>query len=139
MSFEFDIILSHIWDTAGQERFRSLRTPFYRGSDMCMLTFAVDDSLSFKNLDTWRKEFKHYADVKADFPFLVVGNKVDLGRKVSKEDAENWCLENGDLPYVETSAKDSTNVEEAFMLCLRRWHNSDRQQNFNEILSNTIY
>ncbi|KAL7631452.1 UNVERIFIED_CONTAM: hypothetical protein RMT77_017133 [Armadillidium vulgare] len=117
-----------IWDTAGQERFRSLRTPFYRGSDMCMLTFSVDDPLSFKNLDTWRKEFKHYADVKADFPFLVVGNKVDLGRKVSREDAENWCLENGDLPYVETSAKDSTNVEEAFMLCLRRWHNSDRQQ-----------
>ncbi|RXG55575.1 Ras-related protein Rab-9A [Armadillidium vulgare] len=92
-----------------------------------MLTFSVDDPLSFKNLDTWRKEFKHYADVKADFPFLVVGNKI-LGRKVSREDAENWCLENGDLPYVETSAKDSTNVEEAFMLCLRRWHNSDRQQ-----------
>lgn len=43
---------------------------------MCLLTFAVDDVPSFKNLDLWRKEFVYYADVKADFPFLVVGNKV---------------------------------------------------------------
>lgn len=68
--------LQQIWDTAGQERFKSLRTPFYRGSDMCLLTFSIDDPPSFKNLDLWRKEFVYYADVKADFPFLVVGNKV---------------------------------------------------------------
>lgn len=43
---------------------------------MCLLTYAVDDPPSFKNLETWRKEFVYYADVKADFPFLVVGNKV---------------------------------------------------------------
>ncbi|CAL4103232.1 unnamed protein product, partial [Meganyctiphanes norvegica] len=117
-----------IWDTAGQERFKSLRTPFYRGSDMCLLTFAVDDPTSFKNLITWRKEFVYYADVKADFPFLVVGNKVDLERKVTLEETETWCKENGELPYVETSAKDSTNVEEAFMMCLRKWANNDVTQ-----------
>lgn len=70
-----------IWDTAGQERFKSLRTPFYRGSDMCLLTFALDDHKSFENLDTWRKEFINYADVKADFPFMVVGNKVGGGKQ----------------------------------------------------------
>uniref|UniRef100_A0A1A8CHQ7 Anoctamin 10b n=1 Tax=Nothobranchius kadleci TaxID=1051664 RepID=A0A1A8CHQ7_NOTKA len=32
-----------IWDTAGQERFRSLRTPFYRGSDCCLLFLALGD------------------------------------------------------------------------------------------------
>ncbi|KAK3879246.1 hypothetical protein Pcinc_016169 [Petrolisthes cinctipes] len=79
-----------IWDTAGQERFKSLRTPFYRGSDMCLLTYAVDDPPSFKNLETWRKEFVYYADVKADFPFLVVGNKIDLERRVTTEEAEAW-------------------------------------------------
>ena len=78
--FSFNTVKSsfQIWDTAGQERFKSLRTPFYRGSDMCILTYAVDDPPSFKNLDTWRKEFVYYADVKADFPFLVVGNKVKV-------------------------------------------------------------
>ena len=44
-----------IWDTAGQEWFRSLRTPFYRGSDCCLLTFSVDDSQSFQNLSNWKK------------------------------------------------------------------------------------
>lgn len=47
---------------------------------MCLLTFSIDDPPSFKNLETWRKEFVYYADVKADFPFLVVGNKVKLSR-----------------------------------------------------------
>ncbi|XP_071444848.1 ras-related protein Rab-9A-like [Hetaerina americana] len=72
-----------IWDTAGQERFKSLRTPFYRGSDICLLTFALDDRASFEHLPLWRSEFLHYADVQDDppnraFPFLVVGNKADL-------------------------------------------------------------
>lgn len=66
-----------IWDTAGQERFRALRTPFYRGSDICLLSYAIDDRDSFKGLIQWREEFLKYADVKADhFPFIVVGNKV---------------------------------------------------------------
>lgn len=67
-----------IWDTAGQERFKTLRTPFYRGSDICLLTYAVDDRTSFKNLALWRSEFLYYADVQegSTFPFIVVGNKV---------------------------------------------------------------
>ncbi len=50
----------HIWDTAGQERFRSLRTPFYRGSDVCMLVYAVDDRKSFDNLKMWMAEFRKH-------------------------------------------------------------------------------
>jgi len=67
-----------IWDTAGQERFKTLRTPFYRGSDICLLTYAVDDRTSFRNLALWRSEFLKYADVQegSTFPFIVVGNKV---------------------------------------------------------------
>jgi len=67
-----------IWDTAGQERFKTLRTPFYRGSDICLLTYAVDDKTSFRNLALWRSEFLKYADVQegSTFPFIVVGNKV---------------------------------------------------------------
>ena len=47
---------------------------------------------------------------------LVVGNKLDLSdrREVSREEAENFANENG-LQYIETSAKTSENVEEAFI------------------------
>lgn len=71
--------MSRCWDTAGQERFKALRTPFYRGSDICLLTYAVNDRDSFRGLKHWREEFIKYADVDGDsFPFIVVGNKVSI-------------------------------------------------------------
>ncbi|XP_014732706.1 PREDICTED: ras-related protein Rab-9B isoform X1 [Sturnus vulgaris] len=112
-----------IWDTAGQERFKSLRTPFYRGADCCLLTFSVDDRQSFENLSNWQKEFIYYADVKDPerFPFVVLGNKIDkLERQVSTEEARAWCMENGNYPYLETSAKDDTNVTVAFEEAVRQ-------------------
>jgi small GTP-binding protein len=115
-----------IWDTAGQERFKSLRTPFYRGSDICLLTFALDDKQSFTNLCNWRDEFVGYADVadKMNFPFVVIGNKVDTEaekREIAYEVVMDWCSANGNIPYIETSAKESTNVQNAFNLAVERW------------------
>ncbi|GAB6030664.1 hypothetical protein CHUAL_007520 [Chamberlinius hualienensis] len=115
-----------IWDTAGQERFKSLRTPFYRGSDICVLTYAIDDKQSFNNLALWKKEFLYYAgvDENVSFPFLVVGNKVDVDedqRAVSLEEVEEWCRENGNVLHIETSAKDATNVDVAFSLAVECW------------------
>uniref|UniRef100_A0A8C3JKV2 small monomeric GTPase n=1 Tax=Calidris pygmaea TaxID=425635 RepID=A0A8C3JKV2_9CHAR len=127
-------VTMQIWDTAGQERFRSLRTPFYRGSDCCLLTFSVDDSQSFQNLSNWKKEFIYYADVKEpeSFPFVILGNKVDIDeRQVSTEEAQDWCRNNGNHPYFETSAKDATNVAAAFEEAVRRVLDSeDRSDHF---------
>lgn len=112
-----------IWDTAGQERFKSLRTPFYRGSDLCLLVYAVDDVQSFKNLAMWRKEFLYYADVreKDNFPFILLGNKIDVNeRVVSQEEAHRFCKDMGGIPYYETSAKDATNVDVAFNAAVKR-------------------
>ena len=113
-----------IWDTAGQERFKSLRTPFYRGADCCLLTFGVDDMQSFRDLTMWKKEFLYYADVSdgEKFPFVVLGNKVDIeeqDRQVDISEAQAWC-NNSRMPYYETSAKDSTNVETAFIAAVKR-------------------
>ncbi|KAM6353393.1 LOW QUALITY PROTEIN: ras-related protein Rab-9B [Alca torda] len=116
-----------IWDTAGQERFKSLH-PFYRGADCCLLTFSVDDRQSF-DLSNWQKEFVYYADVKdpehfhltLNTSFVVLGNKIDkLERQVSTEEAQAWCMENGNYPYLETSAKDDTNVAVAFEEAVRQ-------------------
>lgn len=130
-----------IWDTAGQERFKSLRTPFYRGSDICILVYSVDDEQSFYNLETWRKEFLYYADVKdADaFPFIVLGNKIDLRtRAIPREEVETWCGANA-VPYYETSAKDATNVDLAFVASVERLmkleQSLDRQMKGNSFSS----
>ncbi len=51
------------------------------------------------------------------FPFLVVGNKLDLEqsqRQVAYKNLERFCKENGDMLFVEASAKSNLNVEQAF-------------------------
>lgn len=97
---------------------------FLRGSDICLLVYAVDDEQSFDNLDTWKREFLYYADVKdADtFPFVLIGNKSDLeNHEVRQEQVEGWCAANGNMKCFETSAKNSSNVEQAFIASVERW------------------
>nr|XP_039264618.1 ras-related protein Rab-9B-like [Styela clava] len=113
-----------IWDTAGQERFKSLRTPFYRGADCCLLVYAVDDEQSFHNLDLWKKEFLFYSNIEdRSFPFIVLANKCDVDpadRQVSEDQAKLWCQQNGGYPHISTSAKDSTNVDTCFETAVRK-------------------
>ncbi|KAG6761513.1 hypothetical protein POTOM_034738 [Populus tomentosa] len=109
-----------IWDTAGQERFQSLGVAFYRGADCCVLVYDVNSMKSFDNLNNWREEFLIQASPSdpENFPFVVLGNKVDVdggnSRVVSEKKARAWCASKGNIPYFETSAKEGINVEEAF-------------------------
>ncbi|KAJ8941320.1 hypothetical protein NQ318_017860 [Aromia moschata] len=126
-----------IWDTAGQERFKTLRTPFYRGSDICMLTYAVDDRPSFRNLEMWKNEFLYYADVRenAQFPFIVVGNKSDVPaeeREVSHLEMSTWCNENSITSCIEASAKNANNVQEAFRMAVQHWLRLETRADRNE-------
>ncbi|XP_024966277.1 ras-related protein Rab7 isoform X1 [Cynara cardunculus var. scolymus] len=53
-----------------------------------------------------------------NFPFVVLGNKVDVdggnSRVVSEKKARAWCASKGNIPYFETSAKEGFNVDAAF-------------------------
>uniref|UniRef100_A0A914I0V0 Uncharacterized protein n=1 Tax=Globodera rostochiensis TaxID=31243 RepID=A0A914I0V0_GLORO len=127
-----------IWDTCGQERFQSLGNAFYRGADACILVYDVTSSLSFKCLESWRDEFLVLASPTDpdNFPFLVLGNKIDRDseRAVSVRKAQSWCERHGknNIRYFEVSAKNATNVEEAFEEIVRealaRVAPSERQQ-----------
>ena len=50
------------------------------------------------------------------FPFLVIGNKIDLEetRKVTTIEARKFCQQNGNMLFFESSAKNNINVEQAF-------------------------
>lgn len=109
-----------IWDTGGQERFRSLRTPFYRGSDICILVYDVTNQTTFDNLDHWHQEFLMHAQVREEFPFLLLGNKVDLPeRVVTESSARSWCTARN-ISYLESSAKIGLNVSDAFLLVVKQ-------------------
>lgn len=103
-----------IWDTAGQDRFRNIVSTFYRNANGILLVFDVTDMETFNNIQTWLGEVDRYSGRKAAKKVLV-GNKsdLDLRRQVSLE-AARALAKNGDMAYVETSAKTSDNVEKLF-------------------------
>jgi len=112
-------VTMQIWDTAGNERFQSLGVAFYRGADCCALCYDVNDQKTFESLNNWRDEFLVQASPKNpdQFPFVVLGNKVDMYEgsiESIQKKAEQWCSEHFNIPFFETSAKNATNVEEAF-------------------------
>jgi len=106
-----------LWIEAGQERFQSLGVAFYRGADSCVLVYDITDKKSFDSLSGWQEEFLVQAAPQNpdEFPFVCIGNKVDLAdtqRHVTKGMASKWA--DGKMPHFEASAKDATNVEQAF-------------------------
>ncbi|KAK4787303.1 hypothetical protein SAY86_011136 [Trapa natans] len=103
-----------IWDTAGQERFRTITSSYYRGAHGIIVVYDVTDLESFNNVKQWLSEIDRYASENVNK--LLVGNKCDLAAQkvVSSETAKAFADEIG-IPFMETSAKDATNVEQAFM------------------------
>jgi small GTP-binding protein len=103
-----------IWDTAGQERFRTITSSYYRGAHGIIIVYDVTDHDSFLNVKTWLSEIERYASDTVRR--LLVGNKCDLTSKkvVDFEKAKDFA-EKVEMPFLETSAKLSTNVENAFI------------------------
>lgn len=127
--------MKQIWDTAGQERFQSLGVAFYRGADACILVYDITVEKSFDQLNSWRDEFLNQANPRDpdNFTFVVIGNKVDREneRRVPKSKATQWCKSKGakPIPYYETSAKDATKVEAAFLEAAQAALHQDTSEN----------
>ena len=103
-----------IWDTAGQERFRTITSSYYRGAHGIIVVYDVTDQESFNNVKQWMNEIDRYANEKVNK--MLVGNKCDLtSKKVVNTDEAKAYAETVGIPFLETSAKDSTNVEQAFI------------------------
>ncbi|GAB2225875.1 hypothetical protein Droror1_Dr00021645 [Drosera rotundifolia] len=106
-------IKAQIWDTAGQERYRAITSAYYRGALGALLVYDVTKPTTFDNVSRWLKELRDHAD--ANIVIMLIGNKTDLKhlRAVATEDAQSYAEKEG-LSFIETSALEATNVEEAF-------------------------
>lgn len=114
------LVTLQIWDTAGQERFQSLGSAFYRGADACILVFDLTSMESFNHLTQWHDEFIIQAGQNKEF--VLIGNKSDLEDKrvVTAKAANSWVTkysqdDGNPIPYLEASAKENLNVEQAFL------------------------
>lgn len=103
-----------IWDTAGQERFRTITSSYYRGAHGIIVVYDITDAESFNNVKQWLSEIERFACEGVNK--LLVGNKSDLVQKraVSTEQAQQLASTLS-IPFLETSAKNATNVEKAFL------------------------
>ncbi|CAJ1006300.1 ADP-ribosylation factor family/Ras of Complex, Roc, domain of DAPkinase/Gtr1 [Leishmania naiffi] len=117
-----------VWDTSGQDDFVTLTTAFYRNCQGALLCFDLTNRQSFEDLDQWYERLERYSPVVP--PLILVGCKLDLveshldehgegivlgsHRQIAKSEADAWARHYGCLCYLETSAKENTNVSQAF-------------------------
>ncbi|PON83974.1 Small GTPase superfamily, Rho type [Trema orientale] len=78
------------------------------------IVYDVTEMESFNNVKQWLNEIDRYANESVCK--LLVGNKCDLveNKVVDTQTAKAFADELG-IPFLETSAKDSINVEQAFL------------------------
>jgi len=103
-----------IWDTAGQERFRTITTAYYRGAMGILLVYDVTDEKTFNNIRNWIRNIEKHATESVNK--ILIGNKCDMvDKKVIDAERGKALADEFGIKFVETSAKNSINVEEAFI------------------------
>ncbi|XP_042022818.1 ras-related protein Rab11D-like [Salvia splendens] len=115
-------VKAQIWDTAGQERYRAVTSAYYRGAVGAMLVYDITKRQTFDHIPRWLEELRAHAD--KNIVIMLIGNKTDLEnqRAVPTEDAKEFAEKEG-LFFLETSALEATNVEEAFVTVLTQIFN----------------
>lgn len=106
-------IKTTIFDTGGQERFKNLRASYYRGSSGVMLVYDITSLESFNNISHWIMQLEEYCP--ENVYSILIGNKCDLEnlRQVSYDQGKQFADKYG-MKFIETSIKNSTNVNNAF-------------------------
>ncbi|XP_056280868.1 ras-related protein Rab-19-like [Pseudoliparis swirei] len=108
-----------VWDTAGQERFRTITQSYYRSAHGAIIAYDITRRPTFDSVENWIKEVETYG--ASNVVLVLIGNKTDLEqeRQVLFEEACDLAKDKEILAALETSAKESQNVEEAFILMAR--------------------
>lgn len=109
-----ELVLLDILDTAGQEEYSAMREQYMRTGEGFLLVYSINSRTSLEELQSFYEQIQRVKD--SDFvPVLVVGNKCDLEieRQVSYEEGLSLA-KSFNCPFLETSAKQRINVEEAF-------------------------
>ena len=101
-----------IWDTAGQERYDSLLPMYYRGANIILFVFDLNNASSFNNLRTRWLDIINQSGMNSIF--FLIGNKCDLQQNIQDEDVINLLLNYDDVEYFKISAKKNEGLDELF-------------------------
>jgi len=101
-----------VWDTAGQERYKSMTNAFFRNAQGIILVYDVNNLETFENLKYWLQSINLNLGDNFDIKKIIIGNKIDLPREVTKEEAEKFASQNN-VAYFESSALENKGVPES--------------------------
>ncbi|KAI0346596.1 ras protein [Trametopsis cervina] len=126
-----EVALLDVLDTAGQEEYIAMREQYMRGGEGFLLVYSITSRDSFKEIRTFHQQILQVKDSSL-FPAIIIGNKCDL-----EFERQVWQNEGRDLAqrlgcsFVETSAKERINVDEAFVGLVREIRKYDKSRQIN--------
>jgi small GTP-binding protein len=113
-----------IWDIAGQDNFAQLRRAYYMNASAAFFVFDTTRPETIERVDEWLNAL---FTVTGKIPLVLLENKVDLESAIPEEVKEAVKQKHG-VPIIPTSAKEDTNVEEAFRQMTRDILNKSRDK-----------
>ena len=102
-----------LWDLAGEDEFINVRTSYLRGSAGALL---VADGTRAETLKIALDLQSRLQTEVGEVPVILIVNKLDLKSDWNIDQRKLEQLEAGGMQIIQTSAKNSENVEEAFEL-----------------------
>jgi small GTP-binding protein len=102
-----------VWDLAGQTAFQRIRVQYLFGTDFAIVVYDITRKDTLDCVKDWVKDVRKSAP---EVLLYLVGNKTDLegNRVVSSSSAKKIGKSLNMLGYLETSAKDGSNVRKLF-------------------------
>ena len=107
---DFNFVL---WDTPPLgTNYDSIIQGYLLHSDGVILMFDISNEEDFKELPYCLELITDFYELE-EFPVLLVANKIDLVRKISKEEIQKFLDKNKFIGYFEVSSKTLQNVDES--------------------------
>ena len=108
-------------DTAGQERFRSMTKMVYKGADGILLGFDLTNKDTFDKVNYWIGQIEENKNKDYLVSLVLFGNKCDKKEQIVVNDDDIASMKRQyNLEFFATSAKDGTNVQEAFEYLIKK-------------------
>ncbi|MFX1503718.1 MAG: Rab family GTPase [Promethearchaeota archaeon] len=109
-----DRIKLQLWDVGGEERFRFLLPTYCLGANAAFLLYDITRPSTLDNISEWITIVRQKG---GPIPIMLVGSKLDLEksqRQVQREYGIQIAEKNDMASFVEISAKENINVDDAF-------------------------
>ncbi|KAI9001668.1 Ras GTPase [Gaertneriomyces sp. JEL0708] len=122
-----EVALLDVLDTAGQEEYSAMREQYMRTGEGFLCVYSITSRNSFEEISTFYQQILRVKD-KDYYPIIIVANKCDLEaeRVVSTQEGRDLARQFG-CKFVETSAKQKINVDEAFYSLVREIRRFNRE------------